>query len=233
MKLKNAIIAELEKQNFKIVSFEITNEIVERYSEVYILSAISLKCTKDENIYEFEYTTDDKSAEEKYRCIFDIIKTQENIVLKEYQDKTETQIEKSNDEATIKIAKIKKFDNFTFKITASKDILDLKKFITNKEFIQYWAGPSFIFENDDSYSFENIQIRILKAEDKRIVMKYKWKEWENFCDFIVELVKYGNDTIIKFRIENSPLGLNDNIKHHIKDRIFGSMSMVFGFRIFE
>lgn len=227
--VKNEIEIELNNKNYVINDFEISSEIIERYGKISIFTVLSIRYLKDEQVFDFKYSTQDPVTEES-NFLIRIIKVAEEKALKNYKNKTVEENDFVPQLVNLNQCKTKKFESSNFNVEVSCKMNEIINFLTQNNFIQYWAGSSFKYDNG-RINFENIEMEILKVENDFIMLNYKWNDWNEFCIVKINLEQLNSTVNLKFTIDNIPVGFSDNVKSHWQNKIFGPIGALFNFRI--
>jgi len=229
--MKEAIKKFLISKKYSIVFSDISCEVSKRFGKVGAVTTVKLTVKdEEENVYTIE---DLNTGDESMSWLVEFIKKKEDEAIKAFiEEQKSSARDESNEEMkpietqNYKVSGIKTKDDFVLSMCFSTSMEDMAAFLTRKEFVSYWAGPSAKF-TDDSISFENIVLKDLVLKDKKLEMKYKWQDWDEFSSVAINFEEIGSNLKLSLKHRGVPVELVDIVKNHWINRIFGAISSVF------
>lgn len=226
--MKEAIKKFLVSKKYSIVFSDISCEVSKRFGKVGAVTTVKLTVKdEEENVYTIE---DLNSEDESMSWLIEFIKKKEDEAIKAFIAEQKSSVSdeemKPIEPQNYKVSGIKTKDDFILTMCFSTSLEDMAAFLTRKEFVSYWAGPSAKF-TDDSISFENVVLKNLVLKDKKLEMLYKWQDWDEFSNVVISFEEIGSNLKLSLKHREIPVELVDIVKSHWINRIFGAISSVF------
>lgn len=222
--MRNAITEYLMSKGFSIITFDISCEVMTRFEKTAVINTIALKF-KDRHgnlhsLGNYSSINDDYDGE-NVGWLVDFIREKEREAL------TCQKPAERHTSVSYKVEGEKKVGKLRTEMYISSSAEEMQKFLTQREFMVLWAGPSAVVE-DDAVRFENVVLRNIRASGQDVEMEYRWEDWKEFSHVRISFDSIGD--VLKVTVTQSgiPVALIDNVKNHWRARIFQAISSIFG-----
>lgn len=226
--MKDSITEYLVSRGFHIVAFDISCEIMTRFEKMAVINTVKLKFKdQQEHFYSLDNysSTNDDYDGENVGWLVDFIRKKEKEALSCHTDRPAAAGGPAED-VSYRIDGMKRVGSLRIGLCISSSTEDMKRFLTQREFIALWAGPSARFEGD-TVSFENIVLRNIRPTGQSVEMEYKWEDWDEFSSVCINFDQIGDALSVVLVQDGVPVSLVDNVKNHWNSRIFQAISGVF------
>lgn len=230
--MKKTIEEFVISKGFSIVFFDIATEIMTRLGNITVINTFEIKIKDSEGkISSLVYNSMNKEYEDmNMKWLIDYVKEKEMEAILSFNTKNNNGSISKSSIIENEVVVEKKVESLEMTVFFSSKIDEMKKFMTEPQFVQLWTGSVV---EDGAFEFENaiirnIRTKSLKNDKEYVEMEYKWKDWKEFSSVEIVLEQVGDTVKLVLNQKNIPVGLKDNVKNHWERRIFSMIFRVFG-----
>jgi activator of HSP90 ATPase len=230
--MTNKITQALKDRKYEPVLLNVNTETFTRMKKLSIMNTVQA-VFKDinENVFSLNnYSSMNKEYEDgiELKWLVDLIREYEMEAILEFGSKTlnyncGADI-KTEPKSEIEVVGVKKKGSMQMSIVFNCSAADMIGFLTQERFYG-WAGA--YRKEGNSIEFENIVMRDIKELNGGVSMEYKWRDWNEYSQVAIALVKMGDCVKLILNQKNVPVELVDNVKNHWNSRIFQMISRMF------